>query len=374
MRLILLALPLLLIACAADADSGSSASAASGERQRLSIPQLARYFPQSAAGFTQRGVFAVVDPDEDEGAVTVLSLTYTNEEGVTIVASVEDNADLPAEIETARNHMNNRDYLPLYRDGGGVYGDLAGVKTVETAGSGEIGPGVRTVLADRFLVDVGHIDGDIGGVSVADLKAFLEASGLLALSENPTYASAGSPLLPEWIAAEVIQRVPRYADAAPEPEAVAPEAEAPVAEATPLMDCDEILPQETVSRILGTSVSVRPTPFEDEGANCNRGYKADGLDGAVLLLVSNYSGAGIAESALGVASDHEGRVNVRRLEGLDGVQYTRDSDALGDMHVVNLTSGSALVELKATSDASDPGTTPEQLEEIARAVASNLAR
>ena len=390
-RLSFLALAFALAACGADADAptaqpasgtatlptGGPVEAVPSERQRLSIAQLLQYLPETIGSYTYQSTFSVADPEtprSETDAPSGVTLTYGSDAGgiaPSIRVTLYDLIDAPETMASERRQLDQRTYAGSASESDGT---AAGFPTQEF-GDLSTGPVIRFMIAERFMVTVGQASGSRDGFSVDDLVEFVEASPLPSLAEAPAYAEAGSPAIPEWAEFGVTRALERDAASRAEREAQNAAAEAERASAGPLLPCDEILPASEVARVLGVaSVRVRPTPFESEGENCNRGYSAEGIEGAVLLIVSHYTDEETPQSALRVASDHDNKVNERPLPGLNGREYTHDLST-GTTHIAHFASGVDFVELKASPGLADaPETTPEQLAEIAAIAAANLER
>ncbi len=195
-------------------------------------------------------------------------------------------------------------------------------------------------------------------------------SSVPALTTSPASADAGNPAVLERAAEGVDQSERRRAERA---RARGAQTAAEVEAAGALPPCDDLLSASDVATVLGAPVRVLPTPgVVEDGRTCNRAYRAEGVAGSLILIVSRFARAVQAEGALRVASDHDGKVGLAPLAGgLNGVRYTHDLDP--DVHVSHFAHGVAFVELKATSGFDDaPGVTPDQLAQLTALVASRL--
>lgn len=391
MRRSLLVLALVAAGCASDADqpaaqsavtvdlpTGGPITAVDGERQRLSIAQLLGYVPEAAGLFVRYDLNGSNESSrrDPDGAIvetnTYVAVDYNPAEhtpySTRLTLAITDLIDAPSEAETLQRQFADQTFFGA--GGDEVFEDVtvAGLPAQTIAG-GALGPRVRMLIADRFLVNLQQIGGPLDAVEMSDLVDFIEASALPRLSDAPGYAEAGDPAVPEWAAADVAANEAMEAES--ERRREAEEAEPAI---TALMPCNQILSATEAARALGVaSVDIRPTPgVEVEGRTCNRAYKPAGVDGAVLMLISHYTSSETAEAALRVASDHDGKVDIQPLAGsLNGIRYTHDLES--DTHVSHFVVGTDFVELKATAGgARVPAITPSQLAEVTAVVARNL--
>lgn len=357
-------------------------TAVDGERQRLTVAQFLAYLPATAGRFEARRLDTGYEWEEKDasgavtGGATDVTATYEDtgaETHTRFTVTLRDMIDAPMALARERGQMEQRQ-IDGWVDGyDGVTitdGTAGGLATLEIQ-TESVGPFLRMLIADRFSVSVQRSGGES---EIEDFVAFVESSFLPALATAPAFADAGDPPVPEWAAAGFARSEEQQARGAREREASEAEAAAEGEAAGTLAACDDILSAADVAAVLGVrSVRVSPTPgVEVTGENCNRGYKPEGLSGAVLLIVSHYRNATQAESALRVASDHDGKVDLEPLAGgLNGVRYTHDLSSA--IHVSHFASGVDFVELKAVASLDPtPDITPAQLAEITAIVAARL--
>ena len=362
--------------------TGGPVAAVDGERQRLSTAQLLAYMPEAAGRFRRYKMGNTVDSGiwDSEGVLTdmatEMSVSYDFDEwsySFRFVVDAKDLIDAPNRLVTAQREFEEQSY-----PGKGFSVTVEDITVsglpAQTIAGGTLGPRLRLLIADRFLLDMWQTAGGTDLISMEDLIAFVEQSTLPRLADAPAFADAGDPGIPEWAAAQVAENeasAARYERARLERRA----AESATATAsTALRPCDEILSAAEVSGVLGGArVSARPTPgVEVEGRNCNRLYKPAGINGGIILIVSHYTNTAQAEGALRVASDHDEKVGLQPLAGgLNGVRYTHDIPS--GMHISHFALGTDFVELKATAAGeSVPEITPEQLAEVTAIAARNL--
>ncbi len=389
----------LLVGCSPDADSQTGAAvradgpappsggpvvAVDGERQRLSVAQMLAYLPETAGRFAARGFDHGGESDETDasgavaGGITGLTVTYADTvESATssrVTVSLRDLIDGLMTTDYERGQIEQREYAGMTDGLGGVTvtdGTAGGLATQEFRGA-SMGPVLRMLIADRFVVTVQQAG---GSSEIEDMVALVEGSFLPALATAPAFADAGDPAVPEWAAAGVARSEERVARRLREADADAAEREAEAEATGPLPACDDLLSAGDVASVVGAPVRVLPTPgVAEDGRACNRGYRAEGVAGSVILIVSRFARANQAEGALRVASDHDGKVGLAPLAGgLNGVRYTHDLNP--DTHVSHFARGVDFVELKAAPGLADaPGVTPDQLARLTALVAEHLGR
>ncbi|WP_412067857.1 hypothetical protein [Rubrivirga sp. IMCC43871] len=375
------ALSILLFACGVDGESaaqptepsgtfptGGPVTPVAGERQRLSVAQLLAYLPETADRFAARRLDSSAESDEFDatgavsGGVTDLTATYEDTEPRSSLSrfavSLRDPIDEPMTMGYERGQIDGRSYAGMTAGYNGVSftdGTAGGLATQEMRGA-SVGPILRMLIADRFIVTVQQAGGD------SEIGDFVESSFIPALATAPAFADAGDPPIPEWAATGMALSEERQAPGDREREAEGAEA---AAAGTLPPPCDDLLSADDVVSVLGAQVRVVPSPFATEdGSACTRSYLAVGVAGSVILIVSHFTQARQAEGALRVASDHDDKVSLEPLAGgLDGVRYTHDLTP--DTHVSHFAQGVDFVELKAAPGLDNaPGVTPDQLADL----------
>ena len=342
-------------------------------RQRLTPSELLGYFPEALGDLEPNiGRRALYD-DAADASRSRASVRYTRptppREQIEIAA--EDYVDDPEGLARERPKIADGTDIDTY--GTGEVSDrreIDGGAGRSFVGIGGAAPELFILLADRFFVTVRAERRDM---TVDELWAIYDASGVGRLAGAPTRGGAGIPAVPAW-ATDAVAEWESTTEAPTSPPA-------PVAAARPLLPCDDVLPLAEVERTCGVSgARVYPTAFMDEGpAACNRKYAVPRNLSGLVFIVSRFGDAATARQAQRVASESEYATQRRDVAGLGdaATRYVRDSEAQRTTTgVLAVAVGTDLVEMKTTTMPDEPDAevcTLDQLEALAHIVAGRLA-
>lgn len=375
-----------LAACGGDSDvvsaapASPSATEASGPlvvrvvdndpavRQRLSPPEILGYFPAMLGDREPSSRSIRLSDEERESGTSHADVRYRRPPRMdaTIEVAVTDHVDNPdgpgPEAETGQR-------IDIYG-----LGTVSDARTLE----GGLGrsyqpddgpPSLHILLADRFTV---VLRADDPAMSVDDLWAVYNASGLERLAGADVYGAPGGPAPPEWAADPIAQWEASFVAEAPAP----PPSQ--TASATPLASCDEILPVAEVRRVCGIpELKVDVGSFETEGTNCNRTYNRGREISGLIFLVSHYSNESLARSAQQASMNFDSQLNRRDVAGLGDAATRVVHDLDGEQkHILSVATGVDLLEFKSGDYDVEPRQqvcTLDQMETLARGVVERLA-